>query len=59
MRLRQLRVERGLSQIALLQILGLSLDYLQHLEQDQPPLTASVVKKVERSLEVDLWQGYP
>jgi transcriptional regulator with XRE-family HTH domain len=56
LRLRQLRAERRLSQIALSQALGLSLDYLRLLEQDHSPLTVSVVEKVKRTLQIDLRQ---
>ena len=53
-KLRRLRAERGLSQIALAQALGLSPSYLNQLEQNQRPLTVSVLLKISRALGVDV-----
>jgi len=53
-KLRRLRAERGLSQIALAHALGLSPSYLNQLEQNQRPLTVSVLLKVNRALGVDI-----
>ena len=53
-KLRKLRAERGLSQIALAQLLGLSPSYLNQLEQNQRPLTVSVLLKLHRALDVDI-----
>lgn len=53
-RLRRLRAERGLSQVALAQALGLSPSYLNQIEQNQRPLTVSVLLKIHRELGVDI-----
>ena len=53
-KLRKLRAERGLSQIALAHALGLSPSYLNQLEQNQRPLTVSVLLKIHRALGVDI-----
>ncbi len=53
-RLRRLREERNLSQIALAQTLGLSPSYLNQLEQNQRPLTVSVLLKINRTLGLDV-----
>jgi XRE family transcriptional regulator, fatty acid utilization regulator len=42
-RLRRLRDERGLTQVALARALGLSTSYLNQLENDQRPITVSVL----------------
>ena len=55
-RLRSLRAERGMTQAALAQALGLSPSYLNQIEQDQRPLTASVLLKIHRVLDVDIQQ---
>ena len=55
-RLRKLRAERGLSQIALAHALGLSPSYLNQLEQNQRPLTVAVLLKINRALGVDIQQ---
>ncbi len=55
-KLRKLRSERGLSQIALAQALGLSPSYLNQLEQNQRPLTVSVLLKLNKALDVDIQQ---
>lgn len=53
-RLRKLRAERGMSQIALAQALGLSPSYLNQLEQNQRPLTVPVLLKIHSALGVDV-----
>lgn len=53
-RLRRLRAERGMSQIAMAQALGLSPSYLNQLEQNQRPLTVAVLLKISRALGVDV-----
>ena len=55
-KLRALRAERGLSQTALAQALGLSPSYLNQLEQNQRPLTVPVLLKLHRALGVDIQQ---
>ena len=55
-KLRKLRAERGLSQIALAQALGLSPSYLNQIEQNQRPLTVQVLLKLHRALGVDIQQ---
>ncbi|MBS0344510.1 MAG: DUF2083 domain-containing protein [Proteobacteria bacterium] len=55
-RLRKLRAERGMSQIALAQALGLSPSYLNQIEQNQRPLTVAVLLKIGRVLGVDIQQ---
>lgn len=55
-RLRKLRAERGMTQIALAQALGLSPSYLNQLEQNQRPLTVPVLLKIHRTLGIDIQQ---
>jgi predicted transcriptional regulator/transcriptional regulator with XRE-family HTH domain len=55
-RLRSLRAERGLSQVALANALELSPSYLNQLEQNQRPLTVAVLLKISRALGVDIQQ---
>ncbi len=55
-RLRKLRSERGMTQIALANALGLSPSYLNQLEQNQRPLTVSVLLKISKALGVDVQQ---
>lgn len=55
-KLRRLRAERGMSQIALAQALGISPSYLNQVEQNQRPLTVSVLLKLNRALGVDIQQ---
>lgn len=55
-RLRSLRQERGMTQVALAQALGLSPSYLNQLEQDQRPFTVPVLLKVHKALGVDIQQ---
>jgi len=56
MRLRKLRSERGMSQMALAQALGLSPSYLNQIEQNQRPLTVPVLLKISQALGVDVQQ---
>ena len=53
-KLRRLRAERGLSQTAMAQALGLSPSYLNQIEQNQRPLTVAVLLKISRALGVDV-----
>jgi len=53
-RLRRLREERGLSQNALADQLGLSPSYVNQLEKNQRPLTVSVLLKVNSVFGVDV-----
>ncbi len=55
-KLRRLRAERGMSQIAMAQALGLSPSYLNQIEQNQRPLTVAVLLKIHRTLGVDIQQ---
>ncbi|WP_028606108.1 short-chain fatty acyl-CoA regulator family protein [Ottowia thiooxydans] len=55
-KLRRLRAERGMSQIAMAQTLGLSPSYLNQLEQNQRPLTVGVLLKISQVLGVDVQQ---
>ncbi|GAC70135.1 acetate metabolism transcriptional regulator RamB [Gordonia soli] len=52
-RLRQLRSERGLSQVALAQTLSISPSYLNQIEHDSRPLTVSVLAKITEVFGVD------
>lgn len=53
-KLRKLRAERGLSQIALAQALGLSPSYLNQLEQNQRPFTVAVLLRLNKAMGVDI-----
>ncbi|MDH6593979.1 putative transcriptional regulator/transcriptional regulator with XRE-family HTH domain [Variovorax sp. TBS-050B] len=53
-RLRSLREERGMSQAALAQQLGLSPSYLNQIEQNQRPLTVPVLLRLHATLGVDI-----
>jgi predicted transcriptional regulator/transcriptional regulator with XRE-family HTH domain len=53
-RLRRLREERGLSQVALAQRLGLSPSYLNQIEQNQRPLTVPVLLKISAAFDIDV-----
>ena len=55
-KLRRLRAEHGLSQIAMAQALGLSPSYLNQIEQNQRPLTVAVLLKIHKTLGVDIQQ---
>ena len=56
MKLRRLRAERGLTQVAMAQTLGLSASYLNQLEHNQRPITVSVLLKINSTLGVDVQQ---
>ena len=56
MRLRRLRAQRGMSQSALAQALGLSPSYVNQIEQNQRPLTAAVLLRLGQELGVDVQQ---
>ncbi|MBF1165491.1 MAG: helix-turn-helix transcriptional regulator, partial [Dechloromonas agitata] len=53
-RLKRLREERGLTQIALARALELSPSYLNQLEQNQRPLTVPVLLKLNAVFGVDV-----
>jgi transcriptional regulator with XRE-family HTH domain len=53
-RLKRLREERGLTQIALARALELSASYLNQLEQNQRPLTVPVLLKLNAVFGVDV-----
>lgn len=55
-RLRKMRSERGMSQIAMAHALGLSPSYLNQLEQNQRPLTVAVLLKIHRTFGMDVQQ---
>ena len=55
-RLRSLRQERGMTQVALAHAMGLSPSYLNQLEQDQRPFTVPVLLKVHKVLGIDIQQ---
>ncbi|MFF0545573.1 acetate metabolism transcriptional regulator RamB [Nocardia thailandica] len=52
-RLRQLRTERGLSQVALAQQLAISASYLNQIEHDVRPLTVPVLARISELFGVD------
>jgi predicted transcriptional regulator/transcriptional regulator with XRE-family HTH domain len=52
-RVRQLRGERGYSQAALAQMLGISPSYLNQIEHDVRPLTVSVLLRITEAFGVD------
>ncbi|SDM60935.1 hypothetical protein SAMN05428957_10962 [Oryzisolibacter propanilivorax] len=53
-RLRRLREERGMTQVALARALDLSASYLNQIEQNQRPLTVSVLLKINAVFGVDV-----
>jgi predicted transcriptional regulator/transcriptional regulator with XRE-family HTH domain len=53
-RLKRLREERGLTQLALAKTLGLSASYVNQLEKNQRPLTVSVLLKINEIFGVDV-----
>ncbi|KQP35488.1 short-chain fatty acyl-CoA regulator family protein [Pseudorhodoferax sp. Leaf274] len=55
-RLRKMRAERGLSQVAMAHALGLSPSYLNQIEQNQRPLTVPVLLRIHATLGVDIQQ---
>ncbi|MGB3772799.1 MAG: acetate metabolism transcriptional regulator RamB [Rhodococcus sp. (in: high G+C Gram-positive bacteria)] len=52
-RLRQLRTERGLSQVSLAQQLQISASYLNQIEHDVRPLSAAVLTRISHVFGVD------
>ena len=54
LRIRRLREERGLTQRALAQAMGISPSYVNQLESNLRPVTASVLQKLAAALGVDL-----
>lgn len=52
-RIRQLRLQRGVSQVTLAQQLGISASYLNQIEHDVRPLTTPVLLRVSELLGVD------
>ncbi|MGB3301650.1 MAG: short-chain fatty acyl-CoA regulator family protein [Gordonia sp. (in: high G+C Gram-positive bacteria)] len=52
-RLRRVREERGLTQLALARILDLSASYVNQLENDQRPLTVPVLLKLNSTFDLD------
>lgn len=54
LRLRRLREERQLTQVALARILGLSASYLNQIEQDQRPLTVAVLLRLNAAFGIDV-----
>ena len=52
-RLRRLRSEQGLSQIALAAALGISPSYLNQIEHDARPMTAKVLAKITERFGID------
>jgi hypothetical protein len=55
-RLRRFREERGLTQAALAQALGISPSYVNQIESNQRPITAPVLLKLAAVFEVDFHQ---
>ena len=53
-RLRRLRKDRGLTQVKLAEILGISPSYLNMIEHNDRPLTVSLLLKLSDVLGVDL-----
>lgn len=53
-RLRRLREERGLTQVALARALDISASYLNQIEQNQRPLTVPVLLKINAVFGVDV-----
>ncbi len=53
-RLKTLREQRGITQAALAQLLNLSPSYVNQLENNQRPLSAQVLLRLQSALEVDL-----
>lgn len=53
-RVRRLREERGLSQIALARVLEISPSYLNQIERNQRPMTIAILLKINASFGVDV-----
>ena len=56
MRLRRLRTQRGMSQSALAQALGLSPSYVNQIEQGKRTLTSHVLVRLAKFMDVDVQQ---
>lgn len=52
-RIHALRKQRGLTQVAMAKQLGLSTSYLNQLENDQRPLTVTVLMQLSQRFDVD------
>ena len=52
-RIHALRKQRGLTQVAMAKQLGLSTSYLNQLENDQRPLTVTVLMQLTQRFNVD------
>ena len=52
-RLKALRAERGLNQVAMGDLLGISTSYLSQLEHDDRPLTPALVERLSRAFPLD------
>src|SRR4029078_7531650 len=53
-RLRRLRRERGVSQAAMADELGISASYLNHLERNQRPVTAGILLRLAEGFDIDV-----
>src|SRR5215813_14288915 len=53
-RVRRLREQLGLSQVAMARRLGLSASYLNLIEHDQRPLTAKLARRLSEELKVGI-----
>ncbi|MDP0396495.1 short-chain fatty acyl-CoA regulator family protein [Tsukamurella strandjordii] len=53
-RLKRLRDERGLTQTALAKALGLSVSYINQLENDQRPLSVPVLMRLNTTFDLDM-----
>src|SRR5579859_6793208 len=53
-RLKRLRRERGLNQSQMADELGISGSYLNHLERNQRPVTASILLRLAEGFDVDV-----
>ncbi|MFD4432957.1 short-chain fatty acyl-CoA regulator family protein [Nocardia sp. NPDC058497] len=53
-RLRTLREQRGLSQSGMAKVLGLSVSYVNQLENDQRPLTVQVLLRLNATFDLDM-----
>lgn len=53
-RVQRLREERGLSQVALARLLGISASYLNQIERNQRPLTLAIQLRINAQFDIDL-----
>lgn len=53
-RLQRLREERGMSQVALAKVLGISPSYLNQIERNQRPLTVPILIRINQAFGVDI-----